>query len=319
MKFIKRYIIFSLILILTFTYNSCQTFLDVGDNVSSHFSSPEKVKNKVKDPVREGVRLSALWVGHASFLLQIYDRVILLDPVFTNNVAELLRRYAEPGLDLNSLKKIDMTLVSHSHMDHLSLGSLREIEERYPGTDLVFPEGVENFLPDYNLKLHRLKIAGYDKKYTGETKIIDSVKVTAIASVHWGGRYGIDGKLWTNDGYCGFIIQYRDVTVYYTSDTAYDEKLFKFIGDNYNIDLVIVNIIYCDGCTGINLGTSHIYPMGAIKILDDTKAKYMIPAHYGMFTDPKVQRKVLKKMYLTNDEYKRKVKILKIGEQFTVQ
>jgi len=315
---IKKYLTLSLLVILVVAGNSCQIFLDVGDNMARQFSSPEKIKKKVKFPVRDDVKLSALWVGHATFLLQIYDRVILLDPLFTNNVAEVLRRNVEPGLDLNSLKKIDMTLITHSHMDHLSLGSLREIEERFPGTDLVFPAGVENFLPDYDFKFHRLKFP-YDKeKYLGETKIIDSVKITAVLSYHWGGRYGIDGKLWSNDGHCGFIIQYRDVTVYCTSDTSYNEKLFKFIGDHYNIDLVIVNIIYCDNCNEINRGSSHIYPMGAIKILDDTKAKYMIPDHYGTFTDPKVQRKMLKKMYLTNDEYKKKVKILKIGEQFTI-
>lgn len=305
--------------IFIFTVNSCQTFIDVGDNFVRQLSSPEKVIKKVKDPIRKDVKLSALWIGHASFLLQIYDKVILIDPVFTNNVAQVLRRYAEPGLDLNSLKKIDMVLISHSHMDHLSLGSLSDIEDKFHGTDIVFPAGVENYLPDYDMNFIRMNFTDYRKKFTGETKLIDSVKITAVPAVHWGGRYGLDGKFFSSNGYCGFIIEYRDVTVYYTSDTSYEPDLFKYIGDNYDIDLVLVNIIYCKGCTEINQGTSHILPMGAIKILDDTKAEYMIPAHFGMFTDPNVQIRELKKMYLTNDEYKRKVKILNIGEQFVIK
>lgn len=301
-------------------FNSCQSFLDVGDNIGRHFSAPQKINNKIKNPVRDNVKLSALWAGHATFLLQIYDKVILLDPLFTDNVAEVLRRYVEPGLDLNSVKKIDMILISHSHMDHLSLGSLGELEEKFPGADLVFAGGLEEFLPDYDFKYHALIQPDQNKnKYIGQSETIDSVKITTVAAMHWGGRYGIDGKLWKYSGFCGFIIQYKDVTVYYTGDTSYDEKLFSYIGDNYNIDLEIVNIIYCDGCTEINQGSTHIYPMGAIEILNKTKAKYMIPAHYGLFTDPEPQRRVLKKMYLTSDEYKNKIKILKTGEQFTIE
>ncbi len=305
---------------LTCSLNSCQTFLDVGYNVQSHFTAPEKVKNKIKNPLRDDVSLSALWIGHASFLIQIYDKVIMLDPLFTNNVAEVLRRWVEPGMDLSSLKQLDMIIISHSHMDHLSLRSLGEIEEKFPKTDLIFPEGVELYLPDYSFKFHRLKFAGDGRqKYIGETKVIDSVKITTVAAVHWGGRYGIDGKQWISDGYSGYIIQYKDITVYYSCDTAYDEKLFKYIGENYDIDLAIVNIIYCDGCKEINLGGSHIYPLGATKIMNDVKAKYMIPAHWGLFADPSVLYKKLKSMYHTTDEYKEKIKVMNIGEQFVLE
>ncbi|MEZ4692050.1 MAG: MBL fold metallo-hydrolase [Ignavibacteria bacterium] len=270
---------------------SCQSFIDVGDNMVRHFSKPAKIKNKVKNPVRDEVKLSALWVGHATFLLHIYDRVIFIDPLFTNNVAQVLRRYTEPGIDLNTIDNIDMTLISHSHMDHLSHGSIAEIEKRYPETHLLFPAGAEEFLQDYDLEFHRMNLPENQYEYIGESKIIDSVMITAVTSVHWGGRYGIDGKFWTNDGSCGFIIQYKDVTVYYTSDTSYDDKLFKYIGDKYDIDLLLVNIIYCEDCKELDQGSSHIYPMGAIQIFEDTKAKYMILAHYGLFTDANVQRK----------------------------
>ena len=297
---------------------SCRSFIDVGDNMIRHFSKPAKIKNKVKNPVRDEVKLSALWVGHATFLLQIYDRVIFIDPLFTNNVAQVLRRYTEPGIDLNTIDNIDMTLISHSHMDHLSHGSIAEIEKRYPETHLLFPAGAEEFLQDYDLEFHRMNLPENQYEYIGESKIIDSVMITAVTSVHWGGRYGIDGKFWTNDGSCGFIIQYKDVTVYYTSDTSYDDKLFKYIGDKYDIDLLLVNIIYCEDCKEPDQGSSHIYPMGAIQIFEDTKAKYMIPAHYGLFADAKVQRKALKKMYHTNDDSISKIKILKAGEQFSI-
>jgi N-acyl-phosphatidylethanolamine-hydrolysing phospholipase D len=319
-KIFARFLVICPVLAALFIFNSCQTFLDVGDNIGRHFSTPQKVKNKIENPIRDNVKLSALWVGHSTFLIQIYDKVILLDPLLTNNVAEVLRRYVEPGLDLNSVKKIDMILLSHPHMDHLSLGSLNELEDKFPGADLVFPKGLEEFLPKYDFKYYAIKQPVQNQKsYIGQSQIIDSVKITSVSALHWGGRYGIDGKLWKAYGFCGFIIQYKDVTVYYTGDTSYDEKLFRYIGDNYNIDLEIVNIIYCNECSEINEGSTHIYPMGAIQILDKTKARYMIPAHYGLFADPDAQGRVLEKMYLTNNEYKSKVRVLKTGEQFTIE
>jgi len=309
-----------ILIIYLLAQSGCQTFLDVGDNIVRSFSTPKKAPVQIKNPLRDSVKLSALWIGHATVLIQMYDKVILTDPLFTNNVAEVLRRYVEPGLKLSSINKIDAILISHSHSDHLSLGSLGMIEKKFPGCDLIFPEGVEEFLPGYKFKLHKMKMSpGDGKNFIGQTITVNGINITTVEARHWGGKYGIDGKLWTNNGFTGFIIQYKDVTVFYTGDTSYDKKLYRFIGNNYNIDLDIINIIYCDSCTQVNKNLQHVYPMGAIKIFDDTKARFMIPAHFGTFRDPDETIKVLKKMYHTNEHYKEKVKILRIGEQLVIK
>ena len=312
MKYYSKILIF----ILLVFYAGCQIFLDVSDNIVKNFSPPEKTNNYVKDPVKPGVKLSALWIGHASVLLQIYDKVIMTDPLLTHNVAAVLRRNYNPGLDIKNLKQCDIILISHSHADHLSLGSLGKIESKFPKADLVFPEGVEDYLPGYSFNLHQLKMpTGKNNKYLGETVILDSVKITAVYSIHWGGRYGIDGKLWTDKGFCAYIIQYRDVCVYVSGDSSYDIDLFKFIKENYKIDLEIIGIIYCDNCTEINLSKSHLNPMGAVKILEATDADYMIPVHFGTFTDVNKQIPVLKKMMLSDKKLSEKIKILNLGEQ----
>lgn len=307
------------LILFPFVLCGCQTFIDVGDNIASHFSSPKGASFQIKNPVRDSVKLSVLWVGHATMLIQIYDKVIMTDPLFTNNVSEVLRRYVKPGLDMKNLNKLDLILISHSHSDHLSLGSLSMMEKKFPGCDLVFPDGVEEFIPDFNFSFHRMKKPEEEKKiYIGETKTFNGIKITTVGAMHWGGKYGLDGKLWSNNGYCGYIIQYKDVTVLYTGDTSYDKDLYNYLGNKYKIDLVIVNIIYCD-CPDVNKNRQHVYPMGAVKILDETKARYMIPAHFGTFTDPDPLIKVLKRRYYTNEHYKEAIKILSIGEQFVIK
>src|SRR5690606_37644394 len=97
--------------------------------VDSFFSSPRPVV-KNKTPVTKDARLAVLWIGHATALVQIDDKVILTDPVFTSTVGQVSKRVVEPGLDPKDLPPVDAVLVSHMHYDHLSLGSLEMIEPR---------------------------------------------------------------------------------------------------------------------------------------------------------------------------------------------
>ena len=60
-------------------------------------------------------------------------------------------------------------------------------------------------------------------------------------------------------------------------------------------------------------------PKGILSILDDTDSKLIFPVHYGTFTDPNKQYPVLERMLLTNDKYKKHVRVLKIGEQLEVK
>lgn len=308
-----------LILPALLALHSCQSVKDVADNTGRNFSEPRKLKDKLKDPLKDSVELSVIWVGHATALIRIDDKVILTDPLFTNNVAQVLRRYMEPGIVLDDLRRCDMILISHSHMDHMNLGSLKMLEEKFPGIPLVFPEGAEEFIPNYDFEYVRFRtVSGMNKKYVGETKIVGGVKITSVAAYHWGGRYGVDGKLWEMAGACGFIIEYNGKTVYYSGDTSYEQDFFRYLGENYKIDLQIIPIIYCDNCEDVNHGGSHLFPLGLLKIADDTKALKTIPVHYGTFTDPENQYPVLEAMLLKDEDYKERIVVLRLGKQLIV-
>lgn len=319
----NNYILISLLLSFLFYAEGCRVFYDVGDNLLRNFDTPRKIKNRIKEPVKEGVMLSALWIGHATVLIQMDDKVILTDPFLTDHIAEIQHRVVEPGININDLKKCDLIFISHSHPDHLNFGSLEILEKKFPDADLIFPDEVKEFLPDLSFKFHPLKKPRQDKRvYIGETKIIDSVKVTSVAAYHYGGRYGLDGMLWGYDGFCGFIIQYRGMTVYFSGDTSYDKDYFKYLGEHYDIDLEIIPIGPCKDCYEVDKKNRHVYPKGALQILDDSKAKLMIPVHYGTIAElspPDYPRDVLIEMINEKPGYKDRVKILNIGEQIIIK
>jgi N-acyl-phosphatidylethanolamine-hydrolysing phospholipase D len=190
-------------------FYSCEFIAVITNNTERLlFRNPLPVANKIKDPIRPGVRLSALWVGHATVLLQIEDKVIMTDPFLTKTSGEFLMRIREPGVDIENIPELDMIIISHSHMDHLHLGSLHMLEKRFPGADLVFPAGVEKFIPKYDFKFHRIdNDDGFKNGFIGESRIINGIKITSVYALHWGGRYLVDGFYWADKRL--FRIHYR--------------------------------------------------------------------------------------------------------------
>src|SRR6478735_6303820 len=73
------------------------------------------------------------WIGHATVLFEIDGFRILTDPILTSRVAHLRRRVEAPEIG-----RVDAILISHLHMDHLHLRSLRLVAG---GTRLIAPMG----------------------------------------------------------------------------------------------------------------------------------------------------------------------------------
>jgi L-ascorbate metabolism protein UlaG (beta-lactamase superfamily) len=233
-------------------------------------------------------------------------------------MGELGRRVVEPGIDDENIPPCDLILISHSHMDHLSLGSLQILEKRSKKASLIFAEDIEEFLPDFDFELVKMKNAdGYLKEYIGETKIINDIKVTSVFAQHWGGRYGIDGYLWGNLGFTGYVIEYKDLTVYFAGDTGYDSTAFKKMGSVFEIDLSLIPIGPCAECEG-NGTKHHVFPPESIMVFKDLKAGKMIPIHYATFqfaqAPPETPLHTFKRLVKENglDD---KVIILEIGAQ----
>ena len=296
----------------------CRIISGLASTVTQNFNDPRPAPDSVANPIRDDVRLSALWVGHSTVLLQIDDRVILTDPFLTDHAAELKIRLVKPGLDLERLPRCNIILLSHSHADHTNLGSLALLENRFPDARLVFPEGVEEFLPPFQFTFVRMKRGEPETdRWIGESRVVDDVKITTVASRHWGGRYGLDGTLWGYGGYTGYIIEYHGQTVYFAGDTGYDRDLFEFIGRTFRIDLALVPIgpTYDPESLGQPM---HIFARGALKVLEDTRAALMIPIHFGTTNEPFDTidpRAVLTDLLQQNPEVASRVRILNIGEQ----
>ncbi len=79
-------------------------------------------------------RVTVAWLGHATVLLNVFGIWILTDPALRARVGVRVgpltfgpKRYVAPALQLRELPRLDFILLTHAHMDHLDLGTLRRI------------------------------------------------------------------------------------------------------------------------------------------------------------------------------------------------
>jgi L-ascorbate metabolism protein UlaG (beta-lactamase superfamily) len=272
----------------------------------SLFASPRAVK-KLDNPIDKNARLSVLWIGHATALVQIDDKVILTDPVFTTTVGQISKRLVEPGLDPKNLPPVDAALISHLHFDHLSLGSLDMIESKV--RMLLMPRGGVTYLTDFSFPVLELRPWQAWEK--------DGLRVTAAPVDHVGFRYGIDDA-WMNESFTGYVIEYHGLKVYFGGDSAYDQKLFVDAGLRFpNIDLALLPIGPIEPRDFMR--RLHMDPGEALQAFFDLGAKWMVPIHYDTFInstddvgDALRQLEAAKKSW---DLAKREVVPIAIGER----
>jgi N-acyl-phosphatidylethanolamine-hydrolysing phospholipase D len=327
----KKYILYTVLIsiLAVIAYGCWPVRVGMKHIGNTFFGEPEKVKNKIRDPIKNNVRFSALWVGHSTTLIQIEDKVIIVDPVFEDVISAVVMRKVEAGLDIKDIPKLDLVLVSHAHMDHMSLGSLKDLDERFPNAKLVVPAGAEKYLPSYDMEMIRLKTGNSEKLgYVGETREINGIKVTAVYALHQGGRYGLDSYTWNVPGCTGYIFEYKGIVVYYGGDTTYDDKAYKSLGEKFRINLALIPVGPCRECE-TDGSYYHLASLGALKVFDELQADFMIPVHYGAleyFDDPDTPVYVLKDLmdrYGKNSAtgmaiskpYSEGLKILDEGEQ----
>jgi L-ascorbate metabolism protein UlaG (beta-lactamase superfamily) len=318
MSKLTRFILYLIFFLSSISQLACNIFYITLRNVPVFFSVPDDVPNKIKDPIKDNVRLSALWVGHSTFLIQMDDKVIITDPLFTETVGVMARRVVDPGIDLESIPKCDLIIITHSHFDHLSIGSLEMLEEKFPGTALVFPNDLENYIPSMNFNMIRMSNDnGYKEKIIGEQRLVNGIKVSTVYAQHWGGRYALDGYVWGDKAFTGYVLEYNGISFYFAGDTGYDSVKFKELGSKFKLDAAFIPIGPCAECFGY--GTrNHVFPPDALRIFGDLKARWMVPMHYGTLyfaqAEPFVPVYALKSL-IQNSETKSTVVVLGIGEQ----
>lgn len=228
--------------------------------------------NRLRQPVRPDARLAVLWVGHATALVQLDDRLVLTDPVFTDTIGQLSPRLVEPGVSVSDLPAVDAALISHLHFDHLSLGSLEELEPKLRW--LGMPRGGLTYLTDFRFPAEEVP-------WWESRTLPGGMRVTAVPAQHDGWRYGLD-RAWRKAGFTGWVVEHRGLTVYYSGDTGLSVPVFRAVAARFpSIDVALLPIGPIHPRDFHR--EVHLDPEEALTAFELLGARWMVPVHFDTF------------------------------------
>ncbi|HSJ74991.1 MAG TPA: MBL fold metallo-hydrolase, partial [Gemmatimonadales bacterium] len=159
-----------------------------------------------------GDRLTVAWLGHATVLLNIRGSFVLTDPALERRIgigrglAKLgPRRLVQPALRPRELPRLDAILLSHAHMDHTDIGTLRHLRRDVP---FVVQQGNRDLVRRFRT---------VQELAWGESTELGDVRIESTPARHWGARMITD----KHRGYGGYLIQKDGLTILFAGDTAY--------------------------------------------------------------------------------------------------
>ena len=186
--------------------------------------------------------------------------------MLTDRVAHL-RRHAGTA---DALDDVDAVLVSHVHLDHLHLPSLR----RVPATaTVIVPDGAGGLVA-------KRGFGDVRQTHAGETAQLGAVEVETVPARH-SDRRGPHSRVTASA--VGYVLRGSGLSVYFAGDT----DLFEGMRDLAPVDVALLPI----WGWGPTLGTGHLDPEGAAEAAARVDARFVVPIHWGTYSPSVVRRR----------------------------
>jgi L-ascorbate metabolism protein UlaG (beta-lactamase superfamily) len=199
------------------------------------------------------------WLGHATVVVDIAGVRFVTDPALTPRLAHLRRHHL---VDLDAVAGADVVLISHIHIDHLHLPSLRLLEAPM----VVVPAGAGRLL-------RRQRFTDVVETKVGDVATFGGVTVQTVPAVHSPGR-GPHSRV--RAPAVGYVLSSPRDSVYFAGDT----DLFDAMTELPAVDVALLPI----GGWGRSLGTGHLDPRRAARATELIVPRLVVPIHWGTYS-----------------------------------
>lgn len=234
--------------------------------------SPKKALPAVQTDLHSLPDNTMVWFGHSSYLLNVNNTKLLVDPVFHSAspfpfmVKPFEATYNYSSADMPDT--IEVLIITHDHWDHLDYKVMKELKDRIG--HVVCPLGVGAHFEYWGFDT--AKITELD--WNDEIHIAD-LKLTCLPTRHFSGR-GLKQRqsLWGS-----FTLETGTYTIYIGGDSGYGKHIAE-IGKRFpNIDLALME----NGQYNENWKHIHFLPADLRKALNDIGAKRYFTGHNSKF------------------------------------
>jgi L-ascorbate metabolism protein UlaG (beta-lactamase superfamily) len=252
--------------------------------------------------------LFAAWLGHSTVLLKIDGTTVVTDPVFSTRIGIRLgpvtlgvKRIVEPALLPADLPAIDVILLSHAHMDHFDLPSLRRLESR--NTLVVTAWKTSDLL--------RVRRYGRVREIRwGERVQAGPLTIGAFPVNHWGARMRTDSYR----GYNGYTIEAGRYRVLFGGDTAATAS-FRGLKRRRDFDLAMMPVGAYNPWIHY-----HCTPEQAWQMAQDAGFEFFLPIHHQTLTlsrEPYLEP--IERVYTAAGRHPDRVALRQIGQEFRMR
>jgi len=213
--------------------------------------------------------LSVTFAGHSTVLLDVDGVRLLTDPLLRRRIGVLIRRTAVPAAELR--RDLDAVLISHAHLDHLDVPSLRMIDR---GTPVIAPRGVGPLLRRQGFEPTEVEVGDVlELPLPDGGRDRGPVRVRAVPAFHSGTRY----PLGTPSEALGYVVE-GGLSAYFAGDTG----LFEGMEELGPLDVAVLPV----GGWGPRLPDDHLGPLTAARALQLLRPRACVPVHWGTLYPP---------------------------------
>jgi L-ascorbate metabolism protein UlaG (beta-lactamase superfamily) len=218
-------------------------------------------------------QLAVTWYGHASVLVEVDGRRVLVDPVWSDRVSPsgLIgpKRMHPVPTGIDELPPLDVVVISHDHYDHLDLSTVRQLVE-HSAAPFVVPLGVGAHLRSWGVPENRI----VELDWGGQARVRE-LTLTCTEARHFSGR----GLTRNNTLWASWVITGPQHGVFFGGDTGYT-PVFAEIGARYGpFNLTLLPI----GAYGDTWPDIHMNPEEAVRAHGDLGGGLLVPIHWGTF------------------------------------
>jgi L-ascorbate metabolism protein UlaG (beta-lactamase superfamily) len=207
------------------------------------------------------------WLGHSGFAVKYHGIVFYIDPCLATPPGRA-RLHAAP-LIAEQITNADLILCTHAHPSHMEPDTLPAILRASPRAKVVLPKSTVENACSLGIPLDRMTTTDSD------------LRVEYFKNGPYGRIYCVPSAHpeldWTPLGgypHLGYLIRFGTWTIYHAGDCGWYEGIVGRLRP-YNVTVALLPI---DGPGNFDIAQ-------AAQLAEDVRARWLVPMHYGTFTD----------------------------------